>query len=219
MSRQPIWVCILSLCCIPPLCAQQAQRRSAIDVKSFEAALSIVFPPREDAPVSRYTLALTYLPSFHPETQIILRSDLSSHAEAVYQTLRVPLMATLKDFGSRNQQYDSSTLIAATGFRRAVNAVPYERMSSWLRDLLDSMARSASLVGERTLEAQRSGEVTILLDGTKYRLDVYSGQDHLAMEVVGSEVDGGDAPDELPLVRSMNLIRRQVQNLIREKVE
>ena len=60
----------------------------------------------------------------------------------------------------------------------------------------------------------KTHEVTLLLDPTSYIVESDAFQNHVSLDVVGSELGSGGDPRDLPLIKYMLQIRKEVRALI-----
>jgi hypothetical protein len=169
------------------------------------------FHTERDSPARVPTsIRLLYLPSAHPESMIVIRFEDQSRASIEY-------MQAARSSAQVIQRLRSTTTIEPT---TAAKLMAVKKMQldldqgialAWLKDFDAAVAKSLTSI------VQNPFKRTAQLDGTLYKIELH-GQVEVSIDVTGSEL-GGDGSEDVPLVRWMNHIRRQAEELIVHKAQ
>jgi len=171
-----------------------------------------VFPRPKFSEPKRFVVVLRYLPSFHPEVQIVLSYDLLSNGEAEYKTLRAPLREFFERHKDTRNVGGAEALPVVESCRIPISG---DQMRRWFFELLDRIGSSAITVGRQAMELDGSKVVRVQLDGTRYCIDMEMGGDRLSLAVQGSEIGACCASKDADLVRWMDTVRRRVYESVK----
>ncbi len=183
--------------------------------KDFERCLNILFPPRAPGTRERALLVLRFLPSSHPEAEIVLDYGLDSRATVEFRSLRRPLQETLRSSHKGLSALDLGQLERLTGLTRAELPISPAQAKEWLKGFFDSAGQDAAALKERAFRGEASGEMYVQMDGTRYIIELQTGRDRFSLETMGSEIDTQPtSAEDLPVIEWMNSIRRRVLDLL-----
>jgi len=149
-----------------------------------------------------FMLVLRFVPSFHPESQIVVRYAVSGTASVDYRAAQASFEDVWRTYYCRD--LDNKALLRLMGVKKSSLALPDAVVQRWFEDLWRAWVASAPI-----LEQEAYGS-TVQLDGTRYHLDYYDAQKHLSLSVMGSEIPYEEAGD-LPIVQWMNRVRKDIE--------
>ena len=149
------------------------------------------------------TISLLFMPSFHPEREIVIRFETEALVTMEYIAATVAVHTVL---GMRNAIPDNeiAAVIQSMKVVRKPLNVESRTVRSWIRDFWIAVSSSASILGEREIKN------LVQVDGTLYRIEYGAGLLGLNLSLLGSELDP-ESRQDLPLVQWANRIRRVVE--------
>jgi hypothetical protein len=206
--KTALWLpCLCGLAATPKVLAQESLPAVLDTIETGKILNQVFSRPEADFSKSQFSIVLRYLPSFEPEEQILLTYDVSSSGHVTYETLKIPLRKAL------GESDDRATLSSRAGLRTTTASVRGLKIVSWFRNLTASMASSLPLVQQQAVPNAKTHEVTLLLDPTSYIIEIDALENHISFDVVGSELGSGGDPRDLPLIKYMLQIRKEVRAL------
>lgn len=156
-----------------------------------------------------FMLVLRFLPSFHAESQIVVRyTTIGGTASVDYRAAQASFEDVWRSYYCRN--LDNKALLGLMAVQKSSLAVPDAVVQRWFEDLWRAWVASAPI-----LEQDAYGN-TVQLDGTRYNLDYYDTQKHLSLSVMGSEIPYEEAGD-LPIVQWMRKVLKDVEEKARQQ--
>lgn len=180
--------------------------------QTYERVWDAAFPNESDhgSPL-RFSLVLRFLPSFEPESQIVIRCEKSEtgatsvdYAKATTSAVEV----TYRDFlGERSP--DVQAVAMKMGVKRVSFAATPGASRKWLEGFLRALASSAAGIEKRAFNGG------VILDATEYRLQYTEEFNSLSFDFVGSP-GGREHPNDLPVVKWMNATRRTIEDLAKQ---
>ncbi|HLB87421.1 MAG TPA: hypothetical protein VJK29_07190 [Terriglobales bacterium] len=182
-------------------------------MKRYDQMIDSLFPRPSSDGNNRFLMSLRFLPSFHPESQIVLSYSIESRAGVEYLTLSKPLMPLIDADEARGLVRHPQELASLAGLKRSYFSVTPQQMKEWLRGLLDSLASSGPWLNDRATQHDGTREASVTLDGTRYVLELETTEDNLSLIVVASELDTGGESEDPSVVKWMNSVRREITKM------
>jgi len=179
--------------------AQQSNPNDA-----YESLLNKVFPWPEQNSADRVIIAMRFAPSFHPESQIILRFDDKGAATAEHIEVRTGVYTLTQSLNPGRRKVgnpasmDRAALEKALGLQRITRRVEGSVAGTWLDEFWKSLARSPEQIKNEAGHIQ--------LDGTVYELRVITALANWQLSMADNEV-AEKANGRVPVVRWMNSVR------------
>jgi hypothetical protein len=183
---------------------QETSNNTLISYKDLEFGNKVIeyaFPfNRAAEPKGKVTLVLRFLPSFHPESQIVIHLNDRNEVAVDYWAATVQLMEVLK---SGNNDIEKTTNLMKIRHNRVV--VSSEVFNSWFAAFGEALAESTNHLMKRSLSD------LLQLDGTEYIVEYYATQGRLSLRLWGSELGVDSLEKDSSIVKWMALILKEVK--------
>jgi hypothetical protein len=195
-----------SLCFAGIIFSQQNKIDDIFEIKAKESPFEIFFQKVMDQIFPFYhglgktgqnAFILRYFPSFHPESQIIIRLSNKSEVTINYKAARVHFRTGDYNIEEVARQMDVST--------KMMN-VSSDIYNSWLNKFWDAYSKSTSYLKKSSMSDM------LVFDGTGYHLEYYGPQTHIAITIQGSELNE-ITKEDAPIVQWMSLIKKEIEKL------
>ena len=182
----------------------------------YEQVLASVFAPPANSKDTRFVMKLRFLPSFHPESEVIVDHSLRSRGTITVRTAKEIVSDAIDEYFTRTGVKDPATLASSVSMRRVDRDLPVGKTAAWVHAFWTALAESVPLLDRKSLEHDGTDMITIQLDGTEYRLEYEDSMHKISLVFRGSAVGFNDANDsgDLPIVRWMNAVRLEAQRLV-----
>ena len=180
------------------------------DPQVYRQILDMAFPSNlGKGRTNMFSLVLRFLPSFQPESQIVIRYDGNNNASLEYMVATVQLNAVLSRYFANTRTPDIAKAARLMDVKQAPLVISDEIVRSWFHELWTALSASTELLEKRGLARE------IQADGTQYILHYQEGVNHLTFEYGGSELNNEATTNQydLPLVKWMMKIRKEVAKL------
>ena len=178
----------------------------------FDRSINALFRRPRFGNRDRVLMVLRFLPSFHPQVQIVIRYDRESTVSVEYRTLQRPLQDTLR---VNAVPLDLKTIQRVAGLSRAEITVDSTQGKKWLTGFFESFGKDAARLGTRTFRGELTGETYVQLDGTRYLVELETNRDRLSLDTMGPEINTqtNANTEDLRAVDWMNEVRQQVARI------
>jgi hypothetical protein len=165
--------------------------------------MDIAFPSQYGVgPTERILMRLRYLPSFNPESQIIIKLRTNSEVEIRY------MIATTSIQAIRNSGIvDIEKAAKLTKVKSYNISITSQLFNSWLTSFWNAYGNSINYFKINAMSD------IIRLDGIKFQLDYFATDNHISIEIASSELND-KAYDSSPIVEWMLLVRSSVEELL-----
>jgi len=150
------------------------------------------------------TVVLTYDPSGHPESRIVIRVRDRAHVDVELIRGTLSLREALSRLDSQSPT-DEETVLSLMGVKRTRGTLDAKLAMGWIKQI-----RTAILHDLIEVEGGRLPDM-LQSDGTVYQV-YYRGWKEFSADVPGCEVPC-DGKGDSPLVRWMNVIWKQVNSM------
>ena len=159
-----------------------------------------------------FSLRLRFLPSFHPESQIVIRYEQNGHVSVDYMVATVQLSTVIQSHFINIPVPDIAEAAKLMDIKQKSLALSEGTAQKLFHDLWAALAASTALM-ERKAYARE-----IQLDGTQYILQYQEGGNSFTCAYMGSEVGHEDPNDmyDLPIIKWMIAVRQEVAKLVLE---
>jgi hypothetical protein len=180
----------------------------------LEAFFTRLLPVGAGTP-PRFTFTLHFLPSFHPESRIVVSCGLNSVATVYVQTAQKSIRNAIAENDKAARHRSVPDLARAVGLRSERLSLSPEQAWRWFDSLLTALSSSANVARQQTMGSVSDREVAIQLDGTLYATEVEIGQTRFSTSVVGSELETALTSSDAPIIRAMTSIRTEAASMLR----
>jgi hypothetical protein len=183
-----------------------------VSQETYVRVLDIVFP--RDEPRGDYVLVLRFKPSFHPESQVVIKRGVDKIEVIEYTSLSGNIYSKLNELKSHGGASENAVeMPKLIEVRRRSIQVPYTQVKQWHAGFLESLSESLRAFKKRSEEFDKAGSITLTIDGTFY--DVWYGQgiNDLSLSFYDEEVSDQQPNGVLKTVQWMNAVRRDVGKL------
>ncbi len=189
-----------------------AQGQPVVSSVAYNRVLDAIFPyERLRANVVQYQMVLRYTPSAQAECELIVNVYNNGHARvSFFEVSGSTAWDTANDYVRKNGSESVAQIAALVDVKKQEIDVPLSQAELWHRRLLLSLVETSRELQEESDEVQRSGEVTVSLDGTGYELWLFQNMTEIRWKVVDEELDDARTSGRFAVARSMNEVRRSV---------
>src|SRR5262249_310515 len=182
-----------------------------ISQEAYNRVLDILFP--RDEPRGDYGLVLRFKPSFHRESQVVIKRGVDKVEVIEYTSLNGNIYSKLNELMSHGAKEDPAELAKLIeGGRRSIQ-VPYAQIKQWHTSFLESLGQSLITFKNRSEEFDRAGTISVVIDGTFYDLWYGQGINDMSFSFYDEEVSEKLPDGQLKVVQWMNTVRRDVERL------
>ena len=173
--------------------------------------LDILFPRDETA--KNYLFVLRFRPSFHPESQIVVKGDGDKIEVLEYTLLSGNIYDKLDDVLAHGGSEDAVEMARLIKVRRRSIEVPYSKVKQWRAGFLGSFCELSKSFRDQTEKLDKKGTITLVLDGTYYDLWDNQGMNKMSFSFYDEEVSEQQPNGALKMVQWMNAVRHDVERL------
>ncbi|HYW73742.1 MAG TPA: hypothetical protein VE961_22150 [Pyrinomonadaceae bacterium] len=182
-----------------------------ISQEAYNRVLDILFP--RDEPRGDYGLVLRFKPSFHPESQVVIKRGVDKVEVIEYTSLNGNIYSKLNELMSHGAKDDPAELAKFIKVRRKSIQVPYAQIKQWHASFLESFGQSLIAFRKRSEEFDKAGTISVVIDGTFYDLWYGQGVNDMSFSFYDEEVSDKLPDGQLKVVQWMNAVRRDVEKL------
>ena len=194
---------------VAPLKKRRPQSDKVVSQETYDRVLDIAFP--RGGPRGDYGLVLRFKPSFHPESQVVIKRGVDKVEVIEYTSLSGNIYNKLNELKSHGGTSDDVVEMAKLiEVRKRSIQVPYTHVKQWHAGFLESLGESLKAFKKRSEEFDKAGSITLTMDGTFY--DVWYGQgiNDMSLSFYDEEVSDQQPNGALKTVQWMNSIRQEV---------
>jgi hypothetical protein len=173
--------------------------------------LAILFP--RDEPAKNYLLVLRFEPSFHPESQIVIKGGGNKVEVLEYTSLSGNIYSRLKEVLSHGGKEDAVEMAKLIKVRRRSIGMSDSKVKQWHAGFLHSFDELSKSFHDQTEQLDKEGSITVVLDGTLYEFWYSQGVSKTSFSVWDEEVSDRQPNGVLKVVRWMNGVRHDVEKL------
>ena len=204
-----IFVAVLVLAGV--LCAQeQPKTYHVVRPEVYEKVLDLVF--ESDEAQRGYDFVLRFEPSNAPELQISVKTTNGKIQALEYTSLSGSIYGRLNAISRNGGKEDIVELAKQIQVRKRILDVPASQAAQWWGRLPDSMAATLKLLEHRRADGLK-GFGTVTLDGTHYGFSYVQPAGDVVVRVWDEEISPREVTGQIELVRWMNRVRRDIENL------
>ena len=182
-----------------------------ITQESYGKVLDLVFP--RDETTRNYLLVLRFGPSFHSESQIVIKGGGDKVEVLEYTSLSGNIYDRLNNFVARGSKEDVVELAKLIKVRRRAIEVPYAQAKQWQAGFLDGFEELSKSFKEQTEQLDKDSSINVVLDGTLYEIWYSQGVSKTSFRVWDEEVSERQPNGRLKVVQWMNAVRHDVEKL------
>jgi len=182
-----------------------------ITQESYGQVLDLVFP--RDETTRNYLLVVRFGPSFHSESQIVIKGGGDKVEVLEYTSLSGNIYDRLNNFVARGRKQDAVDLAKLIKVRRRAIEVPYAQAKQWQAGFLEGLEELSKSFKEQTEELDKDNSITAVLDGTLYEVWYSQGVSKTSFRVWDEEVSEKQPNGRMKIVQWMNAVRRDVEKL------
>lgn len=194
-----------------PLQGGPPKSYKVLSKETYTRVLDILFPRDETA--KSYLFVLRFGPSFHAESQIVIRGIGDKMEVLEYTSLSGNIYDKLNAVLANGGSEDAVAMARLIKVRRRSIEVPYSKVKQWRAAFLDSFCELSKSLGDKAEQMDKQGTVTLALDGTFYDLWESQGMGKMSFSFYDEEVGAQQPNGALKMVQWMNAVRREVERL------
>src|SRR6266498_4663705 len=135
-----------------------------ISQEAYNRVLDILFPREE--PAGNYRLVLRFRPSFHPESQVVVKRGLNKLEVIEYTSLSGNIYSKLNDLVARGSKEDAMELAKLIKVRRRSIEVADSQVRQWHTGFFESFDGSLKAFRKESEQFGKAGTIDVVLDGT-----------------------------------------------------
>ena len=187
------------------------KRNKLVSQETYNHVLDILFPRDESA--KNYLLVLRFGPSFHAESQIVIKGGGDKVEVLEYTSLSGNIYSRLNEVlahGGKEAAVEMARLIKV---RRRSIEVSDSKVKQWHLGFLHGLEELSKSFHDQTEQLDKEGSITVALDGTLYEFWYSQGVSRTSFSVWDEEVSDQQPNGILKMVRWMNAVRRDVEKL------
>lgn len=189
----------------------EPKSNKVISQETYNRVLDIVFP--RDEPAGNYYLVLRFRPSFHPQSQVVIKRGVDKVEVIEYTSLSGNIYSKLDELVSHGGKEDAVEMAKLIKVRRRSLQVPNAQVKQWHATFLESLGESLKTFRKRSEEFDKAGTIGVVLDGTFYDLWYSQGVSEMSFSFYDEEVSDQQPNGVLKTVQWMNVVRRDVEKL------
>jgi hypothetical protein len=189
---------------------EQPKTHQVVRPELYEKVLDLVF--ESDEAHRGYDFVLRFEPSNAPELQISVKTTNGKTQALEYTPLSGNIYGRLNAILRNGGKEDIVELTKQIQVRKRISDVPASQVTQWWSRLPDSMAATLKLLEHRRAE-ELKGFGTVTLDGTHYSFSYVQPTGDVIVRVWDEEINPREVTGQIELVRWMNRVRRDIENL------
>jgi hypothetical protein len=190
---------------------QGLKSNKVISQETYNRVLDIVFT--RDEPRGDYGLVLRFKPSFHPESQVVIKRGVNKVQVIEYTSLSGNIYSKLDEVVTHGGKDDAVELAKLIKVRRRSVLVPNVQVKQWHSSFLESLGDSLKTFKKRSEEFDRERTITVVIDGTFYDLWYSQGTNDMSFSFYDEEISDQQPNGALKIVQWMNVVRADVEKL------
>jgi hypothetical protein len=195
---------------------QPSQSYTVISFDTHKKVLDLLFPlDALDVHANEFVVILRYMPSFEPESQIVMVAREGKVQVTDYISLDGNIYSKLNQIKAETKREDPLEMSKMLHVKKRELTITFIQVQRWRQHLIDGV--SMSLRPKRFEAAIPPKSASVTLDGTVYELwdssGVFGGSGEFHYSVYGSEVTTPVFRDESPFIGWMKRIRKEITKL------
>lgn len=195
----------------------QAVSSNIVSHEEYEAILNALFTKNTYAETpSSSSCTLRFEPSFQPESQIVIWTDVRESRLKEYRSAEGNIYGRINGILAAGTDHSAADLARRFHVVSQEIAIPRAQAARWQVDLLKSAGETLENFSSSVERDSKSGKATIIQDGTTYRLRCTVGVSDIAVSVYDVDVASSSQPT-LPLAQLMRSIYLGVKKLMAGK--
>jgi hypothetical protein len=151
-------------------------------------------------PYDQVALVLRFLPTFHPESQIVIRYYSRSQIIINYKY-------AIHQMTNGAPDYDIDIIAKRMDVQTNIMTVNAQTFDPWFKGFWNAYKNSFKYFKDNSMSN------LIQFDGTEYYLEYFGPQNHILFSIEGSEVNEVDKHDS-PIVQWMISIKKEIEKLV-----
>jgi hypothetical protein len=195
------------------------EKHPIVSSEAYDRVLDSVFPrDYTHSPKLDYVLILRFEPSFHAESQVVIQTLDGGKVDAwLYTSTSGGIWQTCNDYIERTGREDAAEIARSIHSQKDSIVVSKTKAREWHASLFSSLSQSVDELKKASEEREKTGSMTIVLDGTRYELSYVQGMVELHWEFWDVEIVEPRSTSVSALARWMNGIRKYAVDQIGSK--
>lgn len=179
-----------------------------ISSENYERTLDATFTETEKKTALRYSVVLRFMPSRNTESEITVQVDNKGQVHATLSTVTGTSVWNLaNEYIQRTGIFNLEEITRRVQVRRQEISIDSTKASIWHSEALKSLGQTSIELQQDFIQLQKTGEVTIFLDGSIYEMRFTQGVTEIRCAVMDAEVDDHKVTGRSSLVKWMNSVR------------
>jgi hypothetical protein len=167
-----------------------------VSSEDYNRVLGLVFSAEAQPPKDLvFSIVLRVLPSFEPESQVIITQSRRQVAHVEYIVAEHNVFATINELLRVTREARPEILARGVRVQRRTFDLPAARASALQAGLFGCLSETMSALRAASATLHASGEATITLDGESYELWYEQGMTRFSGFFSASEANLSAAPD------------------------
>jgi len=211
MKNKHMLMAVALILLLSPKILSQEETHSVVTVETYEKVLTLIFPRDEMNALGSgwgFVTILRYMPSFEPESQIVIVGREEKTRVTEYKSLERNIYSKLNELYARTGRNDPAELAKLIPVSKREFYVPNTQGVRWRRNLIERV--SLALKAKKFEFAPRS--LMVREDGTNYELWDTSVSGDVHYSPTGNTVRYRRYPGKAALEYWMKLVQREVRN-------
>ena len=194
---------------------QPPQSYKVISFDTHKKVLDLLFPLDALDEAKEFVLILRYMPSFEPESQIVVVARDGKIRVTDYVSLDGNIYSKLNQIKAETNREDPLEMSKILHVKKRELTIPLAQIQRWRQNLIDGIA--VSLRPKKFETATPPKTASVILDGTVYEVwdssGVFGGTGDFHYSVYSTEVSKRVFQDESPFIGWMKRIRKEISKL------
>lgn len=188
---------------------QAAGRHTQVGHAEYEQILNAVFSHEE--PTARdlkYSITLRFMTSRHAESEIVINTLRSGMPQATLYTVPGPsVWDVANDYVQKHGHVDVQAVAGLVRANKKTIQVSPDEISVWYSNMLKSVDESGEQLRQDLDTFNKTGSVTVVLDGTTYELQFQQSLTDITWQVMDDEVNDTRITGRSYVAKWMNEVR------------
>lgn len=185
---------------------------SVVSQEDYKNVLDKLFPLESlENENTFFTIILRFKPSFHPESQIIIKKGYKEIQVIEYKSSDGNIYQKLNRFISESKNKDISKISNQIAINKKIITISNNKLNKWHLEFLSGFENLWKYFDKTNKYFDKQNNVLIVADGTFYEIWYKQEMNQVHFQLYDVEINDSKISGELDIVRWMNKIRNEIQ--------